>query len=77
MAYSLTYLLSERVTVNRGSLNAEKSGVSEIKALTLRERIESHLRLCETLDTSMLKLFSAYSGEDLSLIHISEPTRPY
>ena len=32
--------------------------------LTLRERVESHLRLCETLDTSILKLSSAYSGED-------------
>ena len=37
---------------------------SEIKALTLRERVESHLRLCETLDTSILKLSSAYTGED-------------
>ena len=42
-----------------GSLN-----VKEIKALTLRERIKSHLRLCETSDTSILKLSSAYSGED-------------
>ena len=41
-----------------------KSGVSEIKALTLKESVESHLRLCETSDTSILKLSSAYSGED-------------
>ena len=45
------------------SLNAHVGGVNEIKTLTLRERIESHLRLCETLDTSILKLSSAYSGE--------------
>jgi len=30
----------------------------------LKESVESHLRLCETLDTSILKLSSAYSGKD-------------
>ena len=38
--------------------------LAKIKALTLKESVESHLRLCETLDTSILKLSSAYSGED-------------
>ena len=55
MAYSLTYLWPESDGLTVGSLNADEAE---------RERVYSHLRLCETLDTSILKLSSAYRGED-------------